>query len=386
MTAYCSDAFDVVGEITLSRRLGFLEAGYDIDHLLEGVVDELDRRGRAQQMPWVDKLGRRNPLYARFYKPSSKFVLHARGIIQDRLADEKHEAKSLKNKGDFMEQFLEAQKRHPQIVNGPTLGSYVMTNFLAGSDTTAITLRSIIYHTLRTPGVLERLRKEIDEYVGSEFPVSWKTSQTMPYLDAIIKEGLRIHPIGAIMFERKIPESGLTMSNGLKLPAGTVVAMTPWTLNWDESLFGAEPRKFKPDRWLPQPGETEEQAMERINTMKRNDFSFSYGPRVCLGKHIALMEIYKLVPTLFGLLDVSTPYIILSFVFLCVVNKFQDQASTSGKGMESLGSVLRAATRNGCDIRMEGWCGQTEVSKLSSALYSTHDEPSHGNAVSGITR
>lgn len=258
-------------------------------------------------MTWIDTLGRKNPIYTYFKKPSSRFVTHAGTVIRDRLTEEKSEKPSNDGtKGDFMERFLEAQRLHPQIVTDGNLAMYVATNFLAGSDTTAVTLRSIIYYTLRTPGVLQKLRRELDEH-AVEYPVSWKTSQTLPYLDAIVKEAMRMHPIGAIMFERKIPSTGLTLPSGHKLPAGSTVAMTPWTLNFDESIFGERPREFKPERWLPGDveGETEEQAMERVNVMKRNDFTFSYGPRVCLGKHIALLEIYKIVPSLFGLFDVS---------------------------------------------------------------------------------
>lgn len=258
-------------------------------------------------MTWIDTIGRRNPIYAYFKKPSSKFITHASTFIRDRLAEEKSPEKTPDGtKGDFMERFLEAQRLHPKVVTNTNLSSYVASNFLAGSDTTAVTLRSIIYYTLKTPGVLQTLRRELDERV-QEYPVSWKTSQTLPYLDAIIKEGLRMHPIVAILFERKIPASGLTLPCGQKLPAGTTVAMTPWTLNFDETIFGASPREFRPERWLPGyvQGESEEQATERVNVMKRNDFTFSYGPRVCLGKHIALLEIYKIVPTLFGLFDVS---------------------------------------------------------------------------------
>jgi cytochrome P450 len=293
-------AFDVVGEFTISTRLGFLEQGHDIDGMLHDLNKEFAYRGWVQNMPVLDQWLKKNPLYTYLKAPTNKFVLKARGLIQARLNQEKKTGRP-----DFMDRFLEAQKQHPNIVTPQILGGYVAMNFFAGSDTTAIVMRSILYHTLRTPGVLKKLRDELDAS-GTEYPVPFKTAQHLPYLDATIREAMRMHFIGAILLERVVPASGYTLPSGTKLPAGTVIGMNPWTLNFDEGIWGPDAERFIPERWLQYEGEAGEVFEKRLAFMKRNDFSFSYGPRVCLGRHVATLEIYKAIPTLLGLLDVSS--------------------------------------------------------------------------------
>jgi cytochrome P450 len=293
-------AFDIVGQLTLSRRLGFLKEGRDVGGVLNELHNEMEYRGTVQNMPWIDKLIRKNPIYLYFRQPTSFFAANSRKLVGERLADEKHTGI------DMLDGFLEAQKKYPDLVDQPTLAMYISTNFLAGSDTTSVTMRTIIYHVLRTPSVLETLRKELDANITT-YPPDYNTAMSLTYLDAIIREALRIHPIGSLVFERKVPASGhITEASGRQLPPGAVIAQTPWTLNFDEDLWGPEPYAFRPERWLKYEDESVEAAEKRIYHMKHHDFSFSYGPRGCLGKHIAWMEMVEVMPTLFGLLDVSS--------------------------------------------------------------------------------
>lgn len=292
-------AFDIVGQLTLSRRLGFLEQAHDVGGMLSELHNEFEYRGTVQNMPILDKLIRKNPLYLYFRHPTSFFAANSRRLVAERLKDEKHAGV------DMLDGFLEAKKKHPDVVDDPTLGMYIRSNFLAGNDTTSVTMRSIIWYVLHTPGVLPRLREELDTQV-STYPPNYHTAMNLKYTDAVIHEALRIHPTVSIVLERVVPASGHTTSvSETQLPPGTQIAQTPWAINFREEVFGPEPRKFKPERWLKYDDETEEAFEKRLGLMKHNDFAFPYGPRACLGKHIAWMEIVEVIPTLFGLLDVS---------------------------------------------------------------------------------
>jgi cytochrome P450 len=250
-------------------------------------------------MPILDKFMRKNPLYLLFNKPTSFFVANSQRLVKERLADEKHEGV------DLLDGFLESQKKHPQIVDQGVLSMYIGTNFLAGSDTTGVTIRSIIYYTLRTPGVLEKLRKELDESIAA-YPPDYHSAMSLKYLDAVIREGMRMHPVASFLMERVVPSGGhTTVQSGTHIPAGAILSVTQWGLNFDEAVWGPEPRKFRPERWLPFEGESDESYQKRFAQMKHDDLNFSLGPRVCLGKHIAWLEMVELLPTLFGVLDVS---------------------------------------------------------------------------------
>jgi len=59
--------------------------------------------------------------------------------------------------------------------------------------------------------------------------VSWAQANQMPYLEAVIKEGLRMHPAAGLMLERHVPQQGVTI-DGHFLPAGTIVGINPWVV------------------------------------------------------------------------------------------------------------------------------------------------------------
>lgn len=74
----------------------------------------------------------------------------------------------------------------------------------AGADPTATVQKAIIYHLLRNPSVLDKLRAELDT-ANLSFPASYEeahNSSKLPYLEAVIKEGLRIHPTVGLCLER----------------------------------------------------------------------------------------------------------------------------------------------------------------------------------------
>lgn len=250
-------------------------------------------------MPWLHKLLKKNPLYLLLAKPSNHFFTHVDKLVDNRT----HRPSFDTEHADMYSRFSEAKKTHPDIVDDSLVRRYIFTNLLAGSDTTAGTLRAIIYYVLANPLVQYRLREEIDQ-ANLSYPVSFKAAQSLPYLDAVIKEGLRIHPIGGFSLERVVPAEGASLPDGRKLPGGTIIAMSAWNLHFDR-VFGEDVDTFNPDRWLQYPHESADHWQSRLGAMKRADFAFSRGPRVCLGRHIAILEIYKLIPTLFGVFDVS---------------------------------------------------------------------------------
>ena len=83
--------------------------------------------------------------------------------------------------------------------------------------------------------------------------------------------------------------------------------MNGWNIQRLPEVFGSDAAVFNPGRWLQGPDGADEDTaafQERIQRMKRADFTFGHDPRGCIGKPIAMMVMYKLIPTLFGLFDV----------------------------------------------------------------------------------
>jgi len=99
-------------------------------------------------------------------------------------------------------------------------------NVAAGSDTTAISLGTVIYGLIQNPLAKAKLFKEIDEFDRAgkiSNPVTFKEGQDMPYLQAVIKEALRIHPATGQMLSRVVPPAGINLG-GYKFPAGVRIS------------------------------------------------------------------------------------------------------------------------------------------------------------------
>lgn len=260
-------------------------------------------------MPWLDYLFIKNPLRRIIQGGSTGAVARfARARLDERLqqlglggrGDKKEQASQHR---DFLSRFLEAKFEFPKIVSDNQVFSYTVSNMNAGSDTTAISLRAILYYTLKSQRAASKLQEELDAAYKEKritLPVSWKQSQEeLPYLDAVIKEALRLHPAVGLLLERKVPQGGLQLPNGGPyLPAGTIVGANPWIVH-RHALFGENVDSFVPERWLPADGETEIQFQARKQKMLRATFTFGAGSRTCIGKNISLLEIYKLMPSLF---------------------------------------------------------------------------------------
>lgn len=97
---------------------------------------------------------------------------------------------------------------------------------------------------------------------------------------------------------------------------GTIVGMNPWVVNRDESIFGPEPDRFIPERWLKQNAETDSEFQIRRAKMKSSDLSFGAGKRVCLGRYLSQLESYKLIATLFATFDVCISFLVYYFLLL----------------------------------------------------------------------
>ena len=84
------------------------------------------------------------------------------------------------------------------------------------------------------------------------------------------------------------------------IPGGTIIGASAWTIHAKEEIFGKRTEEFRPERWL----EVDEGERKR---MENSLFTFGYGSRVCIGKTVSFLEIYKVVPTLLLKFDVRLP-------------------------------------------------------------------------------
>ncbi|KAF4549640.1 Cytochrome P450-like protein 81 [Elsinoe fawcettii] len=304
-------AFDVIGELTFSKRLGFVDGGKDIEGVIGSIERMLDYAAVVGQMPDLDYVMIKNPFRLLISKwglwqsdtPMVRFAKarYAERYGSDGAALEKAEYNSQYR--DFLSRFTEAGKKDPEFVTQRQVLALTVANIFAGSDTTAITLRAIFYHLLKHPNDLATLRaeidkaKEADEYTRTDGMFDWNQVRQLPFLDAVIKEALRCHPAAGLTLERIVPSGGRTIS-GVYLPAGTIVGANAWVIHRHQGIFGPDAAQWRPQRWLEADNETKRR-------MENHIFSFGMGARTCIGKNISLLEMYKMVPALLNRFEID---------------------------------------------------------------------------------
>lgn len=113
----------------------------------------------------------------------------------------------------------------------------------------------------------------------------------MPYLQAVIKEAMRIYSPVGMSLPRTVPQGGATLA-GIHFPAGTDVGINPWVAHRNTEVFGSDADTFRPERWLY----GGENSAERLHDMEAYILTFGQGSRICIGKNISMLEISKVVP------------------------------------------------------------------------------------------
>ncbi|KXH41590.1 hypothetical protein CSAL01_01092 [Colletotrichum salicis] len=285
-------AFDVIGAITFSRRFGFMETRSDVNGVISGIEKGLKYGGLVGQVPVLHKylLGNvtlRNIL-AKIGMDDPLLIVQ--NMVMESLGD--YDAKQdSSERGDFLAYLRREQASTGEHMSTRDTMNHLMNNLLAGSDTTGIALRALFYYVLRDKRVYDILQKEIDEAQerGELSPVvTFGESQKLEYLQACVKESMRMHPGVSYPLERIVPDTGAEIS-GFHLPAGTVVGMNAAVIHRNRSIFGDDADTFRPERWLSD-------DIEAVKTMERHNMSFGAGVRTCIGKNISIMEVGKVVP------------------------------------------------------------------------------------------
>jgi cytochrome P450 len=301
-------AFDFILQATFSRRWGFMEAGSDIDGMLAVLDLQFLYISTMGAMPWLDNLLLKNPLLLMLIKTPNTLVDFASDQVRSRLSGKNSHAGK---QPDYLARFIAARESHPEHVSDLQLMTYAATNVLAASGTTSATLTTIIYHILKHQSVHEKVRTELEDARMSS-PAPYAEVSKLPYLNAVILEVMRIFPTTGIELERKVGPGGLTLPSGQILPPESVVGLNAWAVHRDQAVFGNDADQFRPERWLQQLGESGASFERRYKGMQRANLAFGTGPRACLGKNLAILQVYKVIATMLQVFDVSLLGVLLA--------------------------------------------------------------------------
>lgn len=283
---------DVISKIGLGTAFGMLLADKDIDDYLQSSEDGLSTLNTALAVgvSWLSHV----PWLGRFIAPSPNDGSGFGKMMATcfRLVDERA-AKSTTERSDMLASFM----RHG--LAGHELRTEALEQIIAGSDTTATAIRATLLYVVTNPRVYRKLQEEIDDAVRHELApgragglITVAEAKQLPYLQAVIREAMRISPPVANIFSRDVPPNGDTVSvdgRDVFIPGGTCIGYSAYAMHSSESTYGSDAGAFRPERWL-EAGEAKLRSM-----IFANELVFGHGKFRCLGQKVAQMEISKFI-------------------------------------------------------------------------------------------
>ena len=236
------------------------------------------------------------------------FIMNSR-VEANKRAQERAQA-GREAKKDFFYYLLNA--KDPETGKGlsmPELWGEANVLMIAGSDTTSTTLAATLFYLVRTPSALARLTKEVrGAFSQVEEIVSGTELNGLVYLKACIDEALRLAPAVPGAIPREVMEGGAVV-DGVFLPAGTDCGTPVYSIHRQEKYYRAA-GDFVPERWLEgatcsASGMEWKTTQEEVDTARRAFCPFSIGPRGCIGKSMAFMEMRLTLARLLFLFDMT---------------------------------------------------------------------------------
>ncbi|KAK0610034.1 pisatin demethylase [Bombardia bombarda] len=290
---------DALADIGFSQDFGFLATDSDMFGYINAVETTLPFLIPLGIIPWVLSI-LQLPLVRNIFMPSDtdvfgfgRVVKLTNQITSDRYGPNRVVApeKQQQQQRDMLDSFV----RHG--LTEQEASSETLTQIIAGSDTSAGTLRTTMLYILSQARVVERLRREIAAVapnLSRETVVADAATRDMPYLQSVIKEGLRmVPPISGIQL-KQVPLEG-DYFNGIHLPGGTKIGLCSWGLMRRADIWGDDAEQFRPERWEKATPEMEGAV----------DFVFGSGRFRCLGRNIAFIEINKVLVELIRRFDMA---------------------------------------------------------------------------------
>ncbi|CZR65017.1 related to pisatin demethylase (cytochrome P450) [Phialocephala subalpina] len=269
---------DVISDVSYREPFGFLEADADLHDYIKEAEKVLPAALMVTIFPVLNWVLQLSILKAAL--PSEKDPLGMGkiiGITKEVVAERFRENKKVQR--DMLGSFI------AHGLNQEDAESETLLQVMAGSDTTAGGIRGIFLYILMHPRVMSKLRAEISSSTISS-PIQEAEAKKMPYLQAIIKEGLRIFPPLVGLMSKAVPPEG-DVINGLFVPGGTKIGYGSYGIFRDKNAWGQDADVFRPERWI-------EESPGRLKEMESTlELVFSYGKYQCLGKNIAMMELNK---------------------------------------------------------------------------------------------
>ncbi|KAE8773448.1 cytochrome P450 [Hordeum vulgare] len=226
--------------------------------------------------------------WLRWLTPVDEVAYQAHGDRRDRLTVkimEEH-ARAFERSGTSKQHFVDAlfTLRDKYDLSDDTVIGLLWDMITAGTDTTVITVEWAVAELVRNPRVQHKVQEELDRVVGRDRVLSETDFPSLPYLQAVVKESLRLHPPTPLMLPHKA--SAAVKVAGYDIPKGASVTVNVWAIARDPKAWDA-PLEFRPERFLH----------DNID-IKGCDYRvlpFGAGRRVCPGAQLGINLVASMI-------------------------------------------------------------------------------------------
>ncbi|KAL3749301.1 hypothetical protein ACJRO7_010414 [Eucalyptus globulus] len=272
-------AFNVVGNMVLSRDLLDPKSkdGAEFYDAMNRFMEWAGKPNVADFMPWLKWLDPQG-IKASMAKDMGRAMKIAEGFVKERLEERKLRGE-MGTTNDFLDALLDYEgdgKEGPRKISSQNVNIIILEMFFAGSETTSSTIEWAMAELLRQPESMKKVKYEIDQVVGLTRKLEENDTEKMPFLQAVVKETLRLHPPLPLL----IPRNALKETNfmGFDIPKDTQVFVNAWGIGRDPDAW-EDPLAFKPERFLGSNTDFKGQNFELI--------PFGSGRRMCIGLSLA---------------------------------------------------------------------------------------------------
>ncbi|KAI5925175.1 cytochrome P450 [Camillea tinctor] len=293
-------AADFLTIIAFGESWGFVRNGRDERAFLTSWREGLPYFGFSSRWKSFRDHILKNALLAPYFLPSVSdqhgmgfLISHAAQQIslrEKKIAESNGEWKM--NNPDLLQHCLDARFSDGSPLTYTDKQAHITFLFQAGADTAGTGMGCTLRYLLTHPDALRKARLEIQEADRASKlsqPIRYDESREhLPYFTACIKESLRLAPPAPNLFPRVVPAGGRRLGASY-IPAGTDVMVTPYIPQRDADFYAPDPHAYRPGRWL-EGGAAREAEMDAVM------FTFGMGPRVCIGRDVAYLELWKLLP------------------------------------------------------------------------------------------
>ncbi|KEH33357.1 putative flavonoid 3',5'-hydroxylase [Medicago truncatula] len=287
---------NMVSQVVLSKRM-FASKGQESKEFKEMVVEFMTISGInigdfVPFIGWIDLegvVGKMKRLHKRFDEFLTK-------LIEDHV----NCAHERKGNPDFLDIVLaNDDDNFGERLSLSNIKALLLNLFTAGTDTSSSIIEWALAEMLKSPNILIRAQKEMNQVVGRERMLVESDLEKLPYLQAICKETYRLHPSTPLSVPRVSNKA--CQINGYYIPKNTRFNVNIWAIGRDPNIW-ANPLEFKPERFL-----SGKYARIDPSGVDFELIPFGAGRRVCVGYKMAIVVIEYILGTLVHSFDWKLP-------------------------------------------------------------------------------